>query len=142
VSATQNVIAKPKANQTDPSYYARISEITNQGIVTVKFSRPLMQLSNISELFSGGDSNQILRVELKEGGLNSKRVKVTSWKVLDFLPSTMRLQVTFDYPQYLSMNDIRDQLVITFLDNQYFIVSSSQRTLFASGTVIQKYVPP
>ena len=119
-------IVREKAIETF-SVVPRISKFTSTGEVTIEFSKNMEELSeeiDLKELEFKDELGQwkpVLSVTVNPAELQDPTKVGLDWEIIEYSGNTMKIQLTFEDPIYISHEKEPDTLVITFADEDLFI---------------------
>ena len=101
-----------------------IVQISNRGVVDVRFSQNLHHVNNLTTI-----NSTVIQLEIvpDEPDTDMTLLEFT-WNVTDFTASTMTIHMYFTKPVYVSSRSVRDQLQLTILDSHSF--KSTESNLF------------
>lgn len=72
----------------------------------------------------------VLRIKVIPGrDSEAELLLITDWHLIDFKSTSIRIQLTFENPLYISKNQVKDDLSITFINPDYFISEISYEIL-------------
>lgn len=114
-------------SKIDKDLTAQIAAITLDGLVTVKFSKPIFTPLNYT---SFNDTH--LDIEFTESDGTSMDLEVYkdfNWTISYIYRDIMNIRLTFFDSHYISMYNEKDWIKITFLQNARFIAAMSAKCI-------------
>lgn len=94
-------------------------------IATITFNQPLLVLRNISVI-----NSDVLHLKVMPGpDSEPELLNINSWSVKSFTKTDMKIAIVFENPLYISKNNYKDDMKITFLQPEYFISEESYQSI-------------
>jgi hypothetical protein len=100
------------------------------GLVTLKFNRPIKPLEHATNLLT---NSSIFQVGILPTPASVEdhctQGNVSNWFITGITPTRLTIHLEFVNPSQVSMCESRDKLSVVFLDGSYFIDANSLKTL-------------
>jgi hypothetical protein len=138
----RNSTKTPKKSKKQGNYKpipldVRISKISNEGLVTLAFNKPIYEIKNLSTFVDYG----VFEINVLPGpDSNIDDLKILQWNVTAMTSKQMTFKLIFEMPLRISSQEIFDKLEVKVLKN-YFILDEETDEPIKAGTTVKRKLP-